>query len=210
MTAVDHEPTGGRLAVFISGGGRTLRNIQAAIESGELPAEVVLVAASRECPGAEWARSLVRTEIVPRGASPDDIDRLVAGAGADWIVLAGYTRLLPIPPRYRGRVVNIHPALLPAFGGPGMYGERVHRAVLDARTAESGCTVHLCDDAYDTGPILDQLRCPVLPDDTPASLGARVFELEKRLYPRVLADLVSGRIRVAPEPGGPGLRIIRS
>jgi phosphoribosylglycinamide formyltransferase-1 len=110
----------------------------------------------------------------------------------DWVVLAGYLKLVDIPASYRGRVVNIHPALLPDFGGAGMHGHRVHEAVLAAGRAESGCTVHLCDEVYDRGRVILQKRCPVLPDDTPETLAARVFELEKAAYPEALAGLIEG------------------
>jgi phosphoribosylglycinamide formyltransferase-1 len=107
-------------------------------------------------------------------------------ARADLVVLAGYLHLLPIPEAWRGRVLNIHPALLPKFGGKGFYGERVHRAVLAAGEAESGCTVHYVTDEYDRGPPLLQLRVPVLPGDTPDTLAARVFEAEKRALPEAI------------------------
>jgi len=92
--------------------------------------------------------------------------------------------------------VNIHPALLPAFGGRGMFGAHVHRAVLDAGCKVSGCTVHFCDDAYDRGPIIAQRCCPVLDDDTPDSLASRVFEVESDLYPETIARLIEGDVRV--------------
>ncbi len=178
------------IAILASGGGRTLENLLAQIERGALDAEVVLVATSRPCGAAEIARRVgLPVSVAPPLATPADVEALVRGAGAAWVVLAGYTRLLPLPDALRGRVVNIHPALLPDFGGPGMYGLRVHRAVLDAGRRESGCTVHLADDAYDQGPILAQATCPVEPEDDPESLAARVFELERRLYPETLRAL---------------------
>jgi len=116
--------------------------------------------------------------------------------GAELLVLAGYLKLVPAPviARYRGRILNVHPALLPAFGGPGMYGHRVHEAVLASGATESGCTVHLVDEEYDRGAILGQRRVPVLPGDTPASLAARVLVEEHRLLPAaVLAAARAGR-----------------
>jgi len=181
------------IAVFLSGGGRTLRNLLESIDRNELPARITRVVASRECPGAEMALSTgIPTQIIRGDPSPELIRDLFRTHGVEWIVLAGYLRMVPIVPEAEGRVVNIHPALLPSFGGPGMYGERVHRAVLDAGVTESGCTVHLCDPRYDTGPILAQARCPVMVGDTPASLAARVFALECALYPRALAELITG------------------
>jgi len=183
-----------RLAVLLSGSGRTLVNLAARIEAGELPAEIALVVASRECPGAERARERgLPTRVVDPKTGQAELARQLREHGADWVVLAGYLSLLPIPSGFEGRVVNIHPALLPRHGGPGMYGERVHRAVLEAGDAESGCTVHLCDGAYDTGPVVLQKTCPVEPGDTPESLAARVFELEREAYPEALRALIAGR-----------------
>ena len=106
------------------------------------------------------------------------------------VVLAGYLKLLDIPAPYAGRVVNIHPALLPRHGGKGMHGRRVHESVLAAGDTVTGCTVHLCDATFDTGPVVLQLTCPVQPHDTPDSLAARVFEVECRTYPMALRALL--------------------
>jgi formyltetrahydrofolate-dependent phosphoribosylglycinamide formyltransferase len=107
-------------------------------------------------------------------------------AAADLVCLAGWLCLLEIPARYQGRVMNIHPALLPRFGGKGMYGQKVHQAVIDAKCTLSGCTVHYVDNQYDNGPIILQRTCPVFPDDTAATLAARVFEQEKLAYPEAI------------------------
>jgi phosphoribosylglycinamide formyltransferase-1 len=185
-----HQPA--HLAVFLSGGGRSLDNLRAAIARGDLPASIPLVIASRPCPGADKARAAgIETHILPGTLHADTLAPLLNRHAIDFIVLAGYLRLLPIPPGFQGRVVNIHPALLPAFGGPGMHGHHVHQAVLAARATESGCTVHLCDDRYDTGPILLQRRCPVLPTDSPDTLAARVFEHECLAYPEALRQLIA-------------------
>ena len=186
-----------RLGVFLSGGGRTLKNIVARIGDGSLLAEVALVVASRECGGALWAREQgFATEVIegeiPKGA----LGALLAEHGVGTVVLAGYNRLLPVPPGYAGRVVNIHPSLLPSFGGQGMYGDRVHRAVIESGCRVSGCTVHFCDDEYDRGPIISQLTCPVHDTDTPETLAARVFELETRAYPEALRRVVLGELRI--------------
>jgi phosphoribosylglycinamide formyltransferase-1 len=106
----------------------------------------------------------------------------------DLVCLAGFLSLLVIPEEYEGRVLNIHPSLLPKFGGKGMHGQLVHQAVLDAGETESGCTVHLADNTYDTGPVLLQRRCPVEPGDNAASLAARIFELECEAYPQAITD----------------------
>lgn len=187
-----------RLAVLISGGGRTLLNLQDHVERGTLPARIALVIASSdspEHPGASRARERgLHVEVIPGRIPRERLGAMLRAHGIDWVVLAGYLKLVEIPEAYRGRVVNIHPALLPRHGGPGMFGERVHRAVLASGDRESGCTVHLCDDRYDTGPIVLQRRCPVLPGDTPATLAARVFEEEKEAYPEALARLIRGTI----------------
>lgn len=185
-------------AVFISGTGRTLRNLAAAIDDARLDADITLVVASRNCPGADWAREQGLPTHVQQGTPGAPACRaLLEDAGAQWAVLAGYTRLLPIPPDFANRFVNIHPALLPSFGGPGMYGTKVHQAVLDAGCRVSGATVHLCDAAYDTGPIVAQQCCPVLEDDTPDSLAARVFQIECDIYPKALQTLFSGRFSIS-------------
>lgn len=185
------------LAVMLSGTGRTLVNLFEKIDAGALPARVALVIASRPCPGAERARERgIPVRVMPGPIRPDDLERTLRGAGADLVALAGYLRMVSIPESYRWRVVNIHPALLPSFGGPGMYGQRVHEAVLAAGCKVSGCTAHLCDDRYDTGPILVQRACEVLEDDTPQTLAARVFDLEREAYPAAIRLLIEGRVRV--------------
>ena len=184
--------------MFLSGGGRTLRNLHAAIEGGAVPARIAEVIASRECGGAAWARDAgIPTRVIPGDVPPDVVRDLIVGRGIDWIVLAGYLRLVPVPPEAAGKILNIHPALLPSFGGPGMHGARVHRAVIESGAAESGCTVHLCDGRYDTGPIVAQARCPVMVGDTPDALAARVFALECDLLPRTVAGLITGELAPA-------------
>jgi formyltetrahydrofolate-dependent phosphoribosylglycinamide formyltransferase len=125
-----------------------------------------------------------------RGADAGQLESILREHRVDLIVLAGYLRLVPrsVIGAYRGRIINIHPALLPAFGGQGMYGKRVHAAVLASGRRESGCTVHLVDEEYDRGPILAQRRVPVLPDDTVESLAARVLEAEHQLLPAVVRE----------------------
>jgi phosphoribosylglycinamide formyltransferase-1 len=189
---VDEAPLPG-LLVMISGGGRTLGYLKHACDEREIPARITGVVASRDCPGGEIARQLGIPVRVVAGEIPEaELERFVAEAGAAWVVLAGYLKKVRIPPSLVGRVVNIHPALLPKFGGAGMYGMHVHRAVLAARERESGCTVHFCDGAYDEGAIILQGRCPVLPGDTAETLAARVFEVECRTYPEALRMVLAG------------------
>lgn len=192
-----------RLVVLISGGGRTLLNLADAIEQRRLDAIIPLVIASGPCPGVERAGSRALKVLIAPGRIPGDrLGALLREARADFAVLAGYLKFVEIPPGFDGRIVNIHPALLPGFGGPGMYGDRVHRAVLASGATESGCTVHVLNDEYDRGPILLQRRCPVFPEDTPATLAARVFELECEAYPTALQMLITGRTG-APMPSNP-------
>lgn len=185
------------IAVMLSGSGRTLVNLCERIDAGDLNASVVLAIASKECVGAQRARERgIPTIVEPGVIDAQRLEAALTDAGAEWLVLAGYLKLVRVPLRYQGRVLNIHPALLPAFGGPGMYGDRVHRAVLEHGCRIAGCTVHLCDDRYDTGPIVIQKACEVRDDDTPETLAARVFELEKAAYPEAIAALIEGRIIV--------------
>ncbi len=191
MSAAPDPP---RLGVMLSGSGRTLLNLRAAIDDGRQPARLALVIATRECQGAQRARAMgVDTLVIPGEIPAPRLADTLAEFGVDWLALAGYLRLVHLPREFQSRAANIHPALLPAFGGPGMHGIHVHRAVLDAGCRVSGATVHLCDARYDTGPIVAQRLCPVLDDDTPETLAARVFELETALYPEALRFLFSGR-----------------
>ena len=192
-----HTPT--RLLVMLSGSGTTLDNLIAHIQSGELDATIPVLVASRECLGAQKARDAgIETHIQPAKQSSADagalIDELCDQHAIDLVVLAGYLKLVPITDRVRHRVVNIHPSLLPNFGGKGMHGMRVHQAVVEAakrgQVSESGCTVHFADDEYDTGSTIVQLRCPVEPTDDAQTLAFRVFELERRAYPQAIKKLI--------------------
>lgn len=187
---------------MLSGSGRTLVNLNEAIKSGRLSAVIGLVIASRECLGAERARDAgLQTIIMPGVISAANLAAVLDQNKINWVILAGYLKLIEIPPQYRNRIVNIHPALLPDFGGPGMYGHRVHEAVIEAGAKQSGCTVHLVTPEYDRGPILLQKSCPVLPDDTPDTLAARVFALECAAYPEALERLITQGVSQGMEPG---------
>ncbi len=196
-----------RLAVLISGSGRTLENIADVIDRGELEATIELVVSSRpDVKGIERAaRRGIRSVVVPRKGYADAatfsqaIFELVRQAQAELVCLAGFLSLLTVPDDYAGRVINIHPALLPEFGGKGMYGHHVHEAVLAAGRTESGCTVHYADATYDTGKTILQRTCPVLPDDTADTLAARVFEQECLAYPEAIRQLIP-RIRAMRKP----------
>ncbi len=186
-----------RVGVALTGHGSNLQALLDALPPGA-PAQVVVVFSDRAgAGGLERARRHgVPAEVLKRPADADDWLRRLERHRVELLVLAGYLKLVPpgVIARGRGRVINIHPALLPAFGGPGMYGIRVHRAVLAAGASESGATVHLVDEVYDHGAVLGQARVPVLPGDTAESLAARVLEVEHRLLPAaVLAAAGAGR-----------------
>lgn len=193
-----------RIAVALSGRGSNLDALLAALTDSPL-ASVVLVLADRPAPGLD--RAVARGIAGARFDDPRDgaewLRRLEA-AEADLLVLAGYLRLVPVEviAAYRGRILNVHPSLLPKFGGRGMYGRHVHEAVLAAGETESGCTVHLVDEVYDGGAPLAQARVPVLHGDTPDTLAARVLVEEHRLLPAViLAAAAAGRPVPLPEAG---------
>lgn len=187
-----------RIAVFASGRGSNLEALFQGL--ADCPdAEIALVASDRS--GAEALDRARRRGVATVVVDPSDAGQildLLADQTIDWIVLAGYLRRVPVPviERYRGRILNIHPALLPRFGGQGMYGERVHRAVLEAGVRESGATVHVVDEEYDHGPIVVQRRVPVEPGDTPERLAARILEVEHELMPEVVRAACEGRLKV--------------
>ena len=192
-----------RLGVLISGGGRTLMNIHALGAAGKLPARVSVVVASRRCKGEDLATEAGLTvHRVPyrKGADPQEysqrITAVLDGAGVDLVVMAGFLSLWHIPPHYAGRVINIHPALLPNFGGHGMYGHFVHEAVLAAGCKVSGCTVHFVTNDYDRGPIIVQRPVPVLEGDTPDSLADRVFQEELAAMPEAIRLFAQGRLHI--------------
>jgi phosphoribosylglycinamide formyltransferase-1 len=196
-----------RIAVLISGAGTTLRNLIDKIAAGQLRAEITaVVSSSREAEGVRHAAAaqipaLViepKTFATSAGFSAAVFDSCRA-AKADLVVMGGWLKLLAIPPDFAGRVINIHPALIPSFCGKCMYGPRVHEAVLASGAKVSGCTVHFVDDHYDNGPIIAQRAVPVLDGDTPDSLAARVFAAECELYPQVINSIANGLIALPPK-----------
>lgn len=187
-----------RLAVLISGGGTTLQNLIDRIADGRLAARIAGVVSSRaDAFGIQRAKKAGLPVAVVEKGTPDRVWGAVRGFNAELVCLAGWLNLLPIPADFRRKVLNIHPALLPAFGGKGMYGLRVHEAALAAGVMVSGCTVHFADDTYDTGPILVQKCVPVLADDTADSLAARVFAAECEAYPEAIRLIAEGKVRIA-------------
>ena len=219
-----------RLGVLFSGTGRTLENLVACCRDGTVPAEVVVAISNRvEAPGNAVATRLgVPLEVIDAEATDAEapageaartpnpsassfstaVTSTLLRSGVDLVVLAGLLRYYDIPSTFRGRVLNIHPSLLPAHGGKGMYGRRVHEAVLAAGERFSGCTVHFAGDTYDRGPILLQRVVGVATGDSPETLGARVFAQECIAYPEALrlyaegrAVLKEGRVHLRPTPG---------
>lgn len=194
-----------RIAVFISGGGSNLQSLIDATKSGILDARIVLVvSSSTKAYGLERARKENIETLVhkpkkfdsPEKAADDLLARLKEH-DIDFIALAGYLKLLPatIVRAYRNRITNIHPALLPQYGGKGMYGHHVHEAVIANREEVSGLTIHLVDEIYDNGRILHQEKVPVKPGDTPETLADRILEQEHKWYPRVLNKLIKEEYR---------------
>jgi phosphoribosylglycinamide formyltransferase-1 len=192
-----------RLAICVSGGGTTLQNLIDMIRARWLRAQIVQVVASRprigaisraEAAGIPLAlASQTAQSSAEFSASVFDPIRL---SNADLVIMGGFLALVKIPPDFRGRIINIHPALIPAFCGKGFYGAKVHQAVLATGVKVSGCTVHFADDTYDTGPIILQRTVPVLDDDTAETLAARVFKEECRALPEAIDLYAAGRLKI--------------
>ena len=192
-----------RVAVAVSGRGSNLEALFTRLGNGD-EAQVVLVLSDRvEAPALDLARQRnVAALALEDWRSADEWLAALEAQSVDLLVLAGFLKLVPpgVIARYRGRIINVHPALLPDFGGKGMYGIRVHEAVLQSGAAESGCTVHLVEEEYDRGMILAQARVPVLPGDTARMLASRVLEQEHRLLPAVVLAAARAGLPVAIEP----------
>jgi phosphoribosylglycinamide formyltransferase 1 len=193
-----------RIAVLLSGGGTTLQNLLDRIADGRLVAQIVLVVASKQD-----AFGLMRAEnagiccaVVERKKhlSTESFSQSIfdycSEARADLVCLAGFLQLIQIPANYLGRVMNIHPSLIPAFCGKGFYGHHVHEAAIACGVKISGCTVHFADNAYDQGPIILQRSVPVLDDDTPDTLAERVFAEECEAYPEAIRLFAENRLRI--------------
>ncbi|HBT77141.1 MAG TPA: phosphoribosylglycinamide formyltransferase [Planctomycetaceae bacterium] len=193
-----------RLAVLISGTGRSLKNLLERIEDGTLSAEVaVVISSSEHAKGLQFAEmASVPIEIIDRidyhsheefGNAIFDVCRK---AKVDLGVMAGYVKLLNIPGDFHNRVLNIHPSLVPAFSGKGFYGQRVHTEALRYGVKVSGCTVHFVDNEYDNGPVILQKTVEVFEDDTPDDLNDRVFAMECVAYPEAIQLIAEGRVSV--------------
>lgn len=193
-----------RVAVLLSGEGTSLENLCEQIDAGAVPARVVLVVSSREGAGglARAERRGIPAVAVPRRAFAsgrafnDALHAELAKHDVDLVALLGFLSIFELRGRWDGRCINVHPSLIPAFCGRGFYGRRVHEAVLEAGVKVTGATVHFADDHYDTGPIILQDTVPVLDDDTPERLAARVQALERRLVPEAIRLFAEGRLVV--------------
>jgi formyltetrahydrofolate-dependent phosphoribosylglycinamide formyltransferase len=205
-----------RVAVLLSGSGTSLENLFEQIEQRGLPARVVCVIASKENAGgvARAAKRGVPAVAIPRKkfadvrSFNDALHAELAKHDPQLVACLGFLSIFELRERYRGRAINVHPALIPAFAGKGMYGQRVHEAVLARGCKVTGATVHFVDDEYDHGPIISQRAVPVLDGDTPDTLAARVQAAERELVPEAVRAIAEGRVklegqrvRIAPEGG---------
>jgi len=192
------------LAVLLSGSGRSLQNLIDCIEAGTLDARIGVVISSRaDAYGLERAQEYDIPAIVVSSRQHGDFDALSAAIASeldkysvDLVVMAGFMCLFRMPDKFIGRAMNIHPALIPAFCGKGYYGHHVHEAALAYGVKVSGCTVHFADNEYDHGPVILQRTVPVLDDDTPDTLAARIFEQELQAYPEAIQLFAEGRLKI--------------
>jgi phosphoribosylglycinamide formyltransferase 1 len=193
-----------KLGVLLSGSGRTLQNFLDRITEGTLPAEVAVVIGSKPgIKGLERAEKagidhfVVHYKDYPDAeAHSEAINQQLDRYEVDLICLAGYMHLYHFPDKYHGRIMNIHPALIPAFCGKGFYGHHVHEAVWESGVKVTGCTMHFVDEEYDHGPIILQKTAPVLDDDDPDRIADRVFELECQAYPEAIRLFAEGRLKI--------------
>ena len=193
-----------RIAVLLSGEGTSFENLCERIDTGDVPGEIAVVVASKEKAGGlrRAERRGIPAVAVPRksfasvGAFNDALHAELAKHAVDLVALLGFLSVFELRGVYEGRAINVHPALIPAFCGHGMYGHRVHEAVIASGVKVSGATVHFADDHYDTGPIILQEAIAVRDDDTPDSLAARVQEVERRLVPEAIRLFAAGRLAV--------------
>jgi phosphoribosylglycinamide formyltransferase-1 len=192
-----------RLAVCVSGAGTTLQNLIDLVRSRRLRAELVQVVASRPRIGAIARAEAAGIPLALADRNAKSISELsssvfgpIRHSEADLVILGGFLALLKIPTEYKGRVINVHPSLMPSFCGQGYYGPKVHQAVLASGVKVSGCTVHFADDSYDSGPIILQRIVPVLDDDSVETLAARVFKEECKAVPEAITLYAEGRLRI--------------
>jgi phosphoribosylglycinamide formyltransferase 1 len=194
-----------RIAVLISGAGTTLDNLIQWENRGELPVDFqVVISSNGEAAGLRYAKETgIPFEVICRQDYPDTqthsqrVFAICRERDVELVVMGGYLEYLHIPPEFVNRVINVHPSLIPAFSGKGFYGLKVHQAALDFGVKLSGCTIHYVDNEYDHGPIIAQRTCPVFELDSAESLQCRVAELERQLYPEVIAAIARGQVTVA-------------
>jgi formyltetrahydrofolate-dependent phosphoribosylglycinamide formyltransferase len=191
------------IAFLLSGSGTTLQNFIDLRAAGALPIDIKIVISSRDgVKGLQRAEAAgIPSVVVPRAVQPQElfskqITQAVLDADVKLVCMGGFLSMWVIPPEFEGRVMNVHPALLPSFGGKGCYGNRVHQAVLDAGCKVSGCTVHFADNIYDHGPIILQTAVPVKENDTPETLGRRVRKQERMIYPEAVRLFAADRLRI--------------
>jgi phosphoribosylglycinamide formyltransferase 1 len=182
-----------RLGILLSGGGSTYDNLETHIANGSLDAEVAVVVASKPGIGGIAHAQRHRRPLVIAGSTAE-VSAALREHRVEWVIMCGWLKYWDPPAMYQGKTLNIHPSLLPAHGGKGKYGIHVHRSVIAAGDKETGCTVHHVHGAYDTGPILAQVKVPVLEKDTADSLQKRVMAAERELYPKVIGDLITAKI----------------
>jgi len=190
------------LGVLISGTGRTLENLVKEIKAGRVPAEIAVAIANRDdVKGLDRAREhnlsveiVLHKDFSDIATFSEKIFKVLDQYQVELVLLCGFLRLLKIPPEYENRVINIHPALLPKYGGKGFFGHHVHEAVIAAGEQESGCSVHFVDNQYDHGPVILQRKVPVLSDDTPATLADKIFQEECIAYPEAIRMYASGKL----------------
>lgn len=193
-----------RIAILLSGSGSTFKNMLARIDDGTVNGEVVVAISDREgATGLDYARERgIPVAIVSRksyrglDAYSHAFEEALRPYGPDLVLNCGFLTIYRVPPELVGRILNVHPSLLPAFGGKGCYGHRVHEMVLAKGVRYTGCTVHFATDDVDEGPIIDQSVVEVLPDDDADSLAARVQAAERELYPKVVAEVIAGSVKM--------------
>ena len=193
-----------KIAVLLSGNGTTLQNLLDRIAAGDLDVKVVCVLSSRaDAYGIERAKNAGVPACVVARRDHSDVDSFSKSVwealepyGPELVALAGFMSLLKVPETYTMRIINVHPALIPAFSGKGMYGHHVHEAVLESGVKVTGVTVHFVDNEYDHGPIILQESVPVLEDDTADTLEERVQAKERELYPKAMQLYAQGRLKV--------------
>ena len=193
-----------KITVLISGGGTTLKNLIDYRDQNRLDAEIAgVVSSNPSAPGNQFATDAKIPLSIIDHRKFDSVESLsdaifdcCRASSSNLVVMGGFLRRVVVPVDFENRIINIHPALAPAYSGKGYYGIRVHRAVIDSGDPQSGCTVHFVDNIYDHGPIIAQQTVPVFPDDTPQSLQQRVFKAECELLPAVINLISAGRISI--------------